>query len=450
MISLQAALQEVRRRKLRAANYVPHRPYPKQAEFLALDCEEALYGGAAGSGKSDALLMAAAQYIHVPGYAAKIFRRTYKDLSEPDAIMARAQEWWCGLREIHWDAKLYKFTFPSGATISFGYLDTERDKDNYQGAAFQFIAFDEVTQFPNAWYLYLFSRLRKPVGMNVPLRMRATGNPGGIGHDWVWRRFVKADTAIAPFIPARLEDNPALGKDYENSLKKLDPITYKQLREGVWIRDGIGLVYACFDEKRNTIAKAPKCQYYVCAWDFGVVDQNAFCVAGWNDNDPTVYIAECARLTGLVDDVAAEHQRLENEYHFIKVVGDIGGMGKLFAEELAKRYGICIEAADKVNKLGFIRLLNSALSLGRVRVGPDCGDLIGEWLELPWHESRLKEADGFNNHAADATLYVWRACVAYHEVALADKPKPGSREALEAEERELEARLTAPREEEFE
>ena len=70
-----------------ASRYSPTQPTPKQRAFLALDCLEALYGGAAGGGKSEALLMAALQYVHVPGYAAILFRRTYADLSLPGALM---------------------------------------------------------------------------------------------------------------------------------------------------------------------------------------------------------------------------------------------------------------------------------------------------------------------------------------------------------------------------
>src|SRR5499427_10527414 len=68
----------------------------KQAAFLSLDCLEAGYGGAAGGGKSDALLAAALQYVDVPGYAALILRRSFSDLALPGAAMARSKEWLTG------------------------------------------------------------------------------------------------------------------------------------------------------------------------------------------------------------------------------------------------------------------------------------------------------------------------------------------------------------------
>ena len=73
--------------------WVPHSPTPKQAEFLACQAKEVFYGGAAGGGKSDALLMAALAYVDVPGYAALLLRRTFADLSLPGALMDRAHQW---------------------------------------------------------------------------------------------------------------------------------------------------------------------------------------------------------------------------------------------------------------------------------------------------------------------------------------------------------------------
>lgn len=218
--------------------YIPHPPHQKQQAFLMLDCQEALYGGSAGGGKSDALLMAALQYVDVPGYAAILFRRRYTDLSLPGALMDKARDW-LGGSDAHWSEQAKTWTFPSGATLTFGYLDTHNDKYRYQSAEFQFVGFDELTQFPEVDYRYLFSRLRRPsVGgggaHGVPLRMRSASNPGGVGHDWVKQRFVVGPSERV-FIPARLADNPSLdAKTYIQGLDQLDPITRQQLLNGDW------------------------------------------------------------------------------------------------------------------------------------------------------------------------------------------------------------------------
>lgn len=221
----------------RMTKYIPHRPTPKQTAFLLLPHLEALYGGAAGGGKSDALLMAALQYVDVPGYSALLLRRSYADLALPDAIMSRAHEW---LRPygVKWREDTKTFYFSSGATLSFGYLQYENDKFRYQSSAFQFIGFDELTQFEESQYIYLFSRLRRLESASVPIRMRDASNPGGIGHQWVYERFVANQGGGRIFVPAKLDENPHLDQEqYERSLQELDETTKKQLLEGLWVTD---------------------------------------------------------------------------------------------------------------------------------------------------------------------------------------------------------------------
>jgi hypothetical protein len=147
----------------------PLRPSLKQSIFLACEAEEAFYGGAAAGGKSEALLMAALLYIEIPGYAAIIFRKTYADLALPGALMDRAHEW-LGGTAARWSDKEKTWHFPSGATLTFGYLDNVRDHFRYQGSQFDYCAFDELSQFPENQYRYLFSRL-------LPLQFRFSSRP---------------------------------------------------------------------------------------------------------------------------------------------------------------------------------------------------------------------------------------------------------------------------------
>ena len=139
--------------------------------------------------------------------------------------------------------------FPSGASLTFGYLQAERDRYRYQSSEFQFIGFDELTQFTEVQYTYLFSRLRRLADSAVPLRMRAASNPGGVGHAWVYERFPVDREAEAKhtgriFIPAGLDDNPYIDReDYVLSLEELDDITRAQLLQGVWITDPAGRPY---------------------------------------------------------------------------------------------------------------------------------------------------------------------------------------------------------------
>lgn len=268
----------------RLTPYIPHEPTLKQRLFLCLPHREAFYGGAAGGGKSDALLMGALQYVDVPGYSAIIFRKTFADLKLPEALIARSHEWLSGT-DAKWDNQQHQWVFPSGAVLAFGYLDSELVKFRYASAAFQFVGFDELSQFWEDDYLFLFSRLRglacsvhrtdeygDPIYVSdcqecqmrriVPKRMRSASNPGGIGHVWIRERFKieKSETQLSkippkikerfkmednlvylggnterPFVPSFVWDNPyLLVSDYIESLNELDPVTREQLLRGDW------------------------------------------------------------------------------------------------------------------------------------------------------------------------------------------------------------------------
>ncbi len=179
--------------------------------------------------------MAALQFVEIPDYAALLFRKTYRDLSLPGALMDRAHDW-LAPTAAHWNETDKRWTFPSGATMTFGYLDAENDKYRYQGAEAQFVGFDELTQLKESQYLYLFSRNRRVRDSDVPLLMRSTSNPGGVGHDWVKARFIEPhEDGERVFVPARLADNPYLDSEqYLESLDQLDAVTRAQLLEGNW------------------------------------------------------------------------------------------------------------------------------------------------------------------------------------------------------------------------
>jgi len=242
--------------------------------------------------------MGALQYVDQPGYAALLLRKSFTDLALPGAIMDRAFGWLNGT-DAEWNERDHRWTFPSGAVLQFGYLERAKDRFRYQSAEFQYVGFDELTQFEIDEYLYLFTRVRRLAGSRTPLRVRAASNPGGIGHEWVRQRFIptlRTDELTGesridyprdetgrrrPFIPAKLADNPSVDRaEYTKSLWKVDPTLRKQMLDGDWTAAKPGTKF-----KRDwfvVIDRAPKITRSVRYWDFASTEDT-----GSNDPDWT-------------------------------------------------------------------------------------------------------------------------------------------------------------------
>lgn len=260
-------------------------PHPKQKIFLEAERDpmfadqkviEVLYGGGAGSGKSWSMLMAALQYAHIPHYSALLLRRNFPDLKQEGGLMSLAHEY-LQSTAAKWNENDKTYTFPSGAKIRFGYLDNEMAKYRYQGSEYQAIFFDELTQFSESQYKYLMSRLRKREDIKVPLRMYSATNPGGVGGNWVFERFIPegfspqdakepqmfckehvvegADRVhVTGFVPALLDDNPSLDREaYLESLLQLDELTRQQLLSGNWAIQVRGEICHTYSEIQSVI-----------------------------------------------------------------------------------------------------------------------------------------------------------------------------------------------------
>lgn len=231
-------------------------PQPRQAVMMSRAEDEGFYGGAAGGGKSDYLVIEALRQVNIPWYRALILRKTVPELRQ---LIERAYQYYkAAFPSVKFNATTHTFTFPSGATIQFNSLFHTKDKLKYQGLQYEFIGFDELTQFLFEEYSYLKSRNRAN-GPGMKVYMRATGNPGGVGHGWVKQYFVTAgepgktvwekNEVVMPdgtiktfwsskiFVPSKVFDNAELLNNDPEYLKRLAslPLADRQaLLDGNW------------------------------------------------------------------------------------------------------------------------------------------------------------------------------------------------------------------------
>lgn len=429
--------------------WCPEEPTTKQLEFYANDNYEVGYGGSAGGGKSSALLMAALKFVHVPGYNALILRRTFTELSLPNAILDRARQWWVP-KGISYQDRDKIFTFPSGAKIQFGFAANYQDCMRYQGSELHYLAWDEATQIDERTYLYLHSRVRKTRNVDIPLRIRSATNPGGPGHKFYYNRFVNPETrGTRVFIPAKLDDNPHLDKEeYLRALSNLDPVTRAQLERGEWIEGGEGRMYA-YETPRNVFVPTSMPDRFVLGIDLGASQKTpstAFTVLGfWSYNCKDIVVLESYKKAGMTpSSIAEEIYALQEKYAFERLVADAGALGKGYVEEFRQRWHLPVEAAQKSNRLGYVKLLNGDLQNGIVKVDVNNSlQLVDEWLNVQWNAQGTDSADGSEDHCSDATLYAWREAKAWLAQHQETKPKLGSEEYYKREEERMFEAATA-------
>jgi hypothetical protein len=223
-----------------------YEPFPKQKEFHASRAKYRLFGGAAGPGKSKALLMEAILQAHeVPGANTLLLRRTFSELEQTLLLYFRRDI----PRELYksYNESKHVVTWWNGSTTRFGYCQSEADVYQYQGAEFLFIGIDELTLFTLRQWQFLTSRNRCPVPGAFPCMAGAT-NPGNIGHAWVKSLWIEKQAASGmehpeefdasdyDFIPARVTDNPIYAGDanYLKTLRALPSHLKRAFLDGDW------------------------------------------------------------------------------------------------------------------------------------------------------------------------------------------------------------------------
>lgn len=400
-----------------------------QEDFLAAGETDVLYGGAAGGGKSYAMLIDPLRFAHRSAHRALIIRRSMPELRE---LIDKSRE----LYPKAFPGSKYKeveklWIFPSGAKMEFGFLERDADVYRYQGQAYSFIGFDEITHLPTefAWN-YLASRLRT-TDSEIETYMRCTANPGGAGANWVKKRYIDpappnesfrgADGLTRKFIPARLQDNPYLAKDgrYEQMLNALPPTQRQQLLDGNWdVAEGAAFTeFTPFDHV-ITPFEIPIHWERSKGIDYGYASESA-CVWGAVDpSDGTLIIYRELYRKGLLGtELAGMLTEMEMEDPFsVQGVLDTacwsrtGTTGPTVGETL-QRAGHKLRRADKNRIQGKIQI-HEYLKLtqsGRpkIQIFNTCPNLIRELQSIPLDKTKPEDVDTHaSDHAYDALRYL--------------------------------------------
>jgi len=400
-----------------------------QTNFLAAGEKDVLYGGAAGGGKSYAMIVDPLRYAHKKAHRALILRRSMPELRE---MIDKSRELYpqafpgAKFREVE---KLWNF--PSGAKVEFGFLERDADVYRYQGQAYSWIGFDEITHLPTEFsWNYLASRLRT-TDPEIQTYLRCTANPGGVGSHWVKKRYIEAgehnksflggDGLTRKFIPARLADNPYLDADgvYEQMLKSLPPTQRQQLLEGNW-DVAEGAAFTEFEPLKHVITpfELPVHWERVKAVDYGYAAESC-CLWGimdMNDNTLIIY-RELYRkgLTGeelgaIITDMEMEDPFSVNGVLDTAAWARTGTTGPTVGESLIKA-GHKLRRADKNRIQGKIQI-HEYLKIrenGRpkLQIFNTCPNLIRELQSIPLSKINPEDVDTkASDHAYDALRYM--------------------------------------------
>jgi hypothetical protein len=382
------------------------------------------------AGKALQCLFDPLRSCHFKEHRALILRKSMPELRE---LIDKSRELYprafpgCKFREVE---KLWNF--PSGAKVEFGFLERDADVYRYQGQAYSWIGFDEITHLPTEFgWNYLASRLRT-TNSEIKTYLRCTANPGGVGAQWVKKRYVNPeepnksfrgeDGLTRKFIPARLQDNPYLAKDgdYEKMLLSLPPVQRKQLLEGNWdISEGAA--FPEFDIKTHVITPfdIPSWWERVKGVDYGYASESCCLWAAIDPDDKTIIIYRELYQKGLTGDLLADTMTRLEERELKSIPGVLdtaawsktGYTGPTIGEALVTR-GHKLRRADKNRIAGKIQIhehlrLKQETGRPRLQIFNSCFNLVREMQGIPMSSTNSEDVDTHaSDHAYDALRYL--------------------------------------------
>jgi len=417
-----------------------------QTEFLASPEKEVLYGGAAGGGKSYAMLMDLLRYADNGNHRALLLRRTLAELTE--LIDKSKQIYTKAFPKARFKESTKTWEFPSGATALFSYVDKDDDVYRYQGQSFTWIGIDELGHYPTPYvWNYLRSRLRT-IDPKIQTYMRASSNPGGAGGWWVKKMFIDPEPPTKPFwatdietgkvlkygrthqkanqplfqrkfIPARLTDNPHLAMDgeYEAMLLSLPEVERKRLLSGDW-DVAEGAAFREFNRSLHVIdpVEIPYNWVRVRACDYGYSAPS--CVLwGAIDWDDNVWIYRELYVKGHTGEQLADlilQMEADDPSMYIGILDrscwNRTGHGISVAESMIRRGVRWVPSnSDRVNGKIEVhrRLQTDSYGNPRLRMFNTCTNLVRTLPTLPISKTNSEDIDTrTEDHAYDALRYM--------------------------------------------
>lgn len=440
---------------IRVPNYTAS---PRQTLFHTTTADEKLYGGAAGGGKTAAIVAESGTLaLEYPGIPVNLFRRTIPEL-KATIIPEIQKQFGEYIRAGHmvWHGQDRYFEMANGSRLILNYLDNDNDIYRYQGAEMPIIAVDELTQFPQPWIEYLLTRNRTS-NPDWPVMFFAGTNPGGIGHGWVKSRFIdpvpaetintvriEGDNVVTRvFIPARVDDHPIkkFRDDYKRKLSAIsDPQLRRALRDGDWDVFG-GQVFSEFRRDIHVIDpfEIPSHWQRWRAMDYGNNNET-----GWFAKDPEserTYMYREYRTTEFLD-IAAKARNVtqfeagENVSYGLADPSIWGGAGDhntgKSVAEMFQAEGVRWMPANNDRKAG-LAAVHDKLSIGKdgkpkLQFFSTCVSIIRTLPSLPYDNIRVDDVDTkADDHDYDMLRYGMMAQVQKKPVTLKRKKAPRAR-----------------------
>jgi PBSX family phage terminase large subunit len=400
-----------------------------QTAFLAASETDVLYGGAAGGGKSYAMIVDPLRYCSNSSHRALVLRRSMPELRE---LIDKSRELYpIAFRGAKFKEVEKTWYFASGAQVMFGYCEKDSDVYQYQGRAFSWIGYDEIThlgtEFP---WNYLASRLRT-TDPNLPTFLRCTANPGGPGHQWVKKRYIDPSPANESFmgedgiqrkfIAATLHDNPHLSSDgrYEQMLKSLPEVHRKRLLNGDWDVNE-GAAFSEFNPAMHVIEPfdIPPNWERVKGVDYGYAAESACLWAAIDPSDGTLIIYRELYEKGLTGEALGHKMTAYEDDERRSIAGVLdtaawnrtGYAGPTIGEELVKQ-GHRLRPADKNRIAGKVqiheRLKIAESGRPKMQIVSTCINLVRELSSIQYDKTKTEDVDTkMSDHAYDALRYL--------------------------------------------